>query len=172
MVIVGLLASTIAIKQNNTMKNQNYLICQQNKYLATNNKFFNPQNDSNQDLYNYFERIRSIIKELLSTSKEWDYASPIDSDILNDKYSKFLPSPEFTQIIDLQKQIIKDEKTSGSVDARRVPKFRSSIAQYKKLLKSFYAKINTKEKEIKKEREEKMLLYIENSEINCEEYKQ
>ena len=154
MVIVGLLASAIAIKQNNTMRDQNYLICQQTQYLAVK---FNPYLNPNKELYDYFERLKNNIRKLLGKSIEFKYTSSLGADIRNDKYNKNLPQKEFTQILNLRKKIIRIEKDNGVADLMQNQNYLSLVKEYKQLLKGFYDLIVNKENQMKAEEKEKTI---------------
>jgi len=173
MVIVGLLASVIAIKQNNTMRDQNYLICQQNQYLETNIKY-NLFSDPNKSLYTYIDTIKKRIQEENKLLKQpFDYIKKnwSSSDILPIKnidlkfFYLYLPQTQYDNMMILRENLTKNIRKNDFNKVQFLAiKYKFQLADFLKTLDNMKEKLEIKAKK------EKINNLLKTNMKNCNEY--
>ena len=176
--IAGLFASILLIKQNdimkkqtNSMKDQNYLICQQNNYLAF-NKRFNMFPDPNEKIYNFF----NIVSSELNREIEY-FADPL-SFSMNKKaillsmerstYKHYLPQKELEKVSTLKRKILLKYKTfppKGQVDI-----LISIISEYRHALGDLDDAIAIKQEKLRQKSINEKMNFTKSYENNCTKY--
>jgi len=176
--IAGLFASILLIKQNdimkkqtNSMKDQNYLICQQNNYLAF-NKRFNMFPDPNEKIYNFFNIVSSEL------NREIEYFADPFSFSMNKKaillsmerstYKRYLPQKELEKVLTLKRKILIKYKTfppKGQVDI-----FIFIILKYRQALGDLDDAIAIKQEKLRQKSINEKINFTKSYENNCTKY--